>query len=85
MTHHFIAGTPRRFKLIRDDDPTGVSGTGIVAMGCLFFGGTCVLRWNSEYASTAIYNSEFEMMQIHGHGGSTRIVWIDELPLGVIA
>ncbi len=74
----------RRFELVRHDDPTGVSGTGIVAIGVLFTDDVAVVRWQTEYRSTVVYspcNGHTAMEQvekIHGHGGSTEIRWLDE-------
>ena len=68
---------PRRFYTERTVDVSGVSGTGVVAFGVMFPDGTTVLRWNTETASTAIYNSIHELEAIHGHGGSTTIHWLD--------
>ena len=64
-----------RFHLERDEDESGVSGTGIVAEGVVFTDGTAVLRWRTKpYASTAVYASLAELEHIHGHGGKTRVV-----------
>ena len=35
----------RTFRLIRDEDPTGISGTGSVAEGVEFDDGTVAMRW----------------------------------------
>lgn len=67
----------RRFELHRDEDKTGISGIGIVAEGVVFQDGSAVLRWRSQYKSTAVYNSMDDVKAIHGHEGQTRIVWID--------
>jgi hypothetical protein len=69
----------RRFNLVRNEDESGVSGTGIVAQGVQFDDGTCAMRWLTEYSSTAIYNDIVELYKIHGHGGKTVIGWIDTL------
>jgi hypothetical protein len=68
----------RRFVMDRDVDVSGVSGTGVVAEGVVFTDGTAVLRWTVEYKSTAVYNSVGELISVHGHGGSTRLHWIDD-------
>lgn len=68
---------PRRFRLVRDVDETGVSGTGRVADGVRFPDGTCVLRWLTATTSTAVYGSIEDVETIHGHGGQTRIEWLD--------
>ena len=66
------------FDLIRADDETGVSGTGIVAEGVQFSDGTAVLRWLSATPSTVAYEGPDGMhgvAVVHGHTGKTRIVW----------
>jgi len=67
------------FHLIRDEDETGISGTGIVADGCVFPCGTCVLRWrqdtNVKAQSTGVYESVEHVELIHGHNGKTRMVF----------
>lgn len=67
----------RRFVLIRDEDETGISGTGLVAFGVLFPDGNAVTRWNSDVAQTCVWNHIDELEAVHGHGGRTRIEWID--------
>lgn len=67
----------RRFELYRDEDATGVSGTGVVAEGVEFWDGTAALRWRSQFTSTAIYRAMTDVEAIHGHAGLTRIVWVD--------
>lgn len=67
----------RRFELHRDVDATGVSGTGIVAEGVWFSDGTVAMRWLSDTASTVFYSTIQAVEKIHGHGGLTRIVWLD--------
>ena len=68
----------RRFHLHRLEDESGVSGTGIIAEGVVFTDGTTVLRWMTEYKSTAVYNSLEECEKIHGHNGKTQIIWKDK-------
>lgn len=67
----------RRFELHRDSDETGVSGTGIVAEGVQWDDGSCAMRWRTATTSTAIYASAEAVVAIHGHGGTTRLVWVD--------
>ena len=68
----------RRFVTVRTEDVSGVSGVGEVAEGVEFTDGTCVLRWRTQYTSTAIYASMAELVAIHGHDGRTQVRWIDE-------
>lgn len=72
----------RMFQLHRDLDISGVSGTGIVAEGVEFSDHTVVLVWLSgQHASTVFWPDGIESVEaIHGHGGSTRVVWLDGAP-----
>lgn len=69
----------RRFYLQRDEDESGISGTGRVVDGVQFNDGTVVIRWNSETASTAIYKNMKELEFLHSHDGKTRVIWIDSI------
>jgi hypothetical protein len=61
------------FKLVRKEDVTGVSGTGIVAFGCNL-GIGAVLQWNGEIASIAYYPEGVSQIEkLHGHGNKTII------------
>lgn len=95
---------PRRFVLVRDEDVTGVSGTGVVATGVLFpptqaavadaavesdVRGEAVeperhvaMEWCTEWPTSVVFHQRgLEALEhIHGHGGATRIVWLDEEP-----
>lgn len=68
----------RRFFLDRQLDASGVSGRGRVAEGCEFDNGWCALTWMTGKATLAWYSSIEELESIHGHGGATRITWVDE-------
>ena len=70
----------RRFYFDRREDLTGTSGTGAVAEGVEFTDGTVVLRWLTALASTAVYRNIEECEAIHGHGGATNLVWVDDEP-----
>ena len=71
---------PRAFLLQRDIDETGVSGTGIVAEGVCFSDGTVALRWTSAWPTSVVFHERgMESVEaIHGHGGKTRVVWLEE-------
>lgn len=69
------SGQTRTFELIRHEDVTGISGTGVVAWGCQFPDGCAVLRWATQHSSTAVYNSIGDIEAIHGHEGRTEIRW----------
>lgn len=67
----------RRFHLDRASDPSGVSGTGVVAEGIEFTDGSVALRWLSAWPSTSIYPDVATVETVHGHGGSTVVIWYD--------
>lgn len=68
----------RRFELHRAEDETGVSGEGRVAQGVEFDCGKVALTWLTIYTVVAVYNNMKEIVDIHGHKGKTRVVWLDE-------
>lgn len=68
----------RRFALWRDEDQTGVSGTGTVAEGVQFGDGRCAMRWLTPVTSGAFYDSISDVESIHGHNGATKVVWLDD-------
>ena len=72
-------GSARLFRLVRDEDESGVSGTGHVADGVIWHDGTCAVHWRTEHTSTSVYASVNDVIAIHGHGGKTRVV-LDEHP-----
>ena len=65
----------KTFTLYRMRDISGTSGTGTVAEGVQFSDGTCVIRWLTLKASTAVYNSIEDIESIHGHNGATVVLW----------
>lgn len=67
----------RRFVLERREDYSGVSGIGDVAEGVEFSDGKCAMRWRTDTASTALYDSAEDVVFIHGHEGRTTLRWVD--------
>ncbi|MGW0012549.1 hypothetical protein ACWDVX_22740 [Streptomyces tendae] len=70
---------PRRFVLRRRTDVSGISGTGDIADGVQWPDGTASLRWRgphpkADFCDRGIDTAEF----VHGHGGATEIVWLDQ-------
>lgn len=76
------------FTLVRDEDVTGLSGTGAVGDGVVFPDGTTAMRWRElptdhpNYirgvrATTVVYPNVDAVYALHGHSGATRIVWKD--------
>lgn len=69
--------SPRRFFLYRHTDLSGVSGTGIVAEGVQFTDGSVALRWRGPNPSTVAWDNIERIIAVHGHQGSTTLVWTD--------
>lgn len=68
----------RRFHFIREKDASGVSGVGKVAEGCLFQDtGQVVVHWLGEHSCINIYQSIDDVIFIHGHNGSTKVIFDD--------
>lgn len=69
----------RRFYLKRDEDASGVSGTGRVADGVEFDNGLVAITWKSEYPSVTIFQSITVVEKVHTHKGKdkTKIIWVD--------
>lgn len=79
----------RTFRVVRDTDITGISGTGVVAHGAQFPDGTTVLRWRElptdhfNYqrgvrATTVVFPNITAVDALHGHNGATHIDWDDD-------
>lgn len=81
----FPDGKP--FRLVRDRDHSGVSGTGVVANGVVMPDDTVLFWWvvDGKPSSLNIFACVADVLRINGHHGDTRIEWIaptDELPGG---
>jgi hypothetical protein len=62
------------FHLHRNQDASGVSGTGIVAQGVQFDNGLIALTWLVKPTSVSVYGSLKDVERIHGHGGKTELI-----------
>lgn len=69
--------TARRFELHRDTDVNGISGPGVVVEGVVFTDGRAAYRWCTATATTTVADSIDDVLTVHGHGGLTRLVWLD--------
>jgi hypothetical protein len=69
--------TLRRFALVRSEDVSGTSGTGVVAEGVEFSNGQIVIHWISQLDSVNVYANAKVLEQLHGHDGRTIVRWID--------
>ncbi|MEN6293755.1 MAG: hypothetical protein ABFD07_17285 [Methanobacterium sp.] len=68
----------RLFHMIRLEDVSNNSGTGLVAQGCIFDDGTVTMRWLSRNRSTVVFNSMAVLKKIHCHKGKTIIEYVSE-------
>ena len=71
--------TIKPFYLQRNVDASGISGTGIVAVGVIMPSGTCILEWQTFHSSIAHYKNIADVEAIHGHEGSTVVI-MGEVP-----
>jgi hypothetical protein len=78
-----------RFQLVRYEDESGVSGTGVVAEGVEFPSGACVFEWfNDENPDLDTTQNGLtvkpgpdgaeDLVEVHGHEGRTKLEWLDE-------
>ena len=68
---------PAAFVLLRHEDETGVSGTGIVAWGVEFPDGVVALQWKGEWPTSVVFHDRGmdSVRAVHGHGGKTEIIF----------
>lgn len=62
---------------MRHIDISGVSGPGRVADGVQFEDGQVVVSWKGKHHCVSIWPLIEDVVAIHGHEGSTEVVWID--------
>ena len=79
--HSMNQTVPRIYALMRDEDESGVSGTGHVAWAVRFPSGLTVVHFRPEIgpkvSSAAVYQSFEDAVKCHGHGGKTRFVEVE--------
>lgn len=68
----------QRFLLIRSEDPSGCSGTGVVAEGVVWSAGHVNLNWLVEPFSESRFPSVDALLRVHGHGGRTVLQVLDQ-------
>lgn len=74
---------PRLFALHRSTDVNGLSGTGVVAYGVRWPNGQVVTWWKASkvgVSQISVWNSQLDMLRVHGHSGRTTIVWLSADP-----
>lgn len=79
---------PRRFELVRDEDVSGTSGEGVVAVGVQYPDGAVHMQWKNDLNADLDTDSNGMATkpapdgieateEIHGHDGATKVRWID--------
>ena len=68
----------RRFRLKRNTDVSGVSGTGYIVEGVEFSNGEVVTHWLTDWSTLGVYRNIEDVLGVHGHDGMTVLEWIDE-------
>lgn len=71
---------PEAFVMHRENDASGISGTGAILEGVIFSDGTVSTRWMTQTASTVIYNSILDFIKIHVYNhpsNNTELVFRD--------
>jgi len=76
------AAVMRRFELFSKRDPSGGSGTGIVALGVEFpfddRGNAWVaLKWLGGHPGLTLWPSIDDLLEVHGHLGAAEVLWLD--------
>ena len=66
----------RLFHMVRTRDVSGVSGTGVVALGTQYPSGKCTISWLGELSCIGVYDSLDQLLAIHGHGGNTQVEFL---------
>lgn len=69
--------TMRRFVLVRSEDVSGTSGTGVVAEGVEWSNGQVSIHWISQLESINNYANTKVLTALHGHEGRTTVQWLD--------
>lgn len=70
----------RRYTIVRDDDVSGVSGTGTVCEVAEFSDGHAALHWLGKWPLTTPHPEGIkQILDIHGHEGKTRLVPVDNV------
>ena len=82
---------PRPLALVRHDDPSRVSGVGVVATGVVWPDRRAVFRWSgarppaghtAPVRQLCLFDSVDEISAVHGHQGATSVVTRDPMTGG---
>jgi hypothetical protein len=67
----------RRGELYRYRDPSGVSGTGVVAQVVQFSTGWVAIGWLGEHPAVGVWPDIETALAVHGHSGATEVRWLE--------
>ncbi|MER7244628.1 hypothetical protein [Kribbella sp. NPDC000426] len=78
----------RRGELYRYRDPSGVSGTGVVALLVEFPPNQdgqqwVAVKWLGRNPSLTFWPGVGDLLEVHGHLGASEIRWLDPDPFDV--
>lgn len=71
---------PRAFHVLREEDATGISGTGHVLDGVIFHTGQVVVCWRSAHGSITIFDDwgAFDAVHLGAHPENrARVTFLD--------
>lgn len=74
-TADIFGTTIKPIYLYKNIDLSGVSGTGVVAVGAIMPSGRVILEWLGKYKTETIFSSIEELYHIHAHYGATEIIF----------
>lgn len=66
--------TIKEFHLVRVEDESGISGTGVVARGVILPSGSVCMEWSTFHSSICLYKNISDVEAIHGHHGKTLVI-----------
>jgi len=65
---------PKVYKMLRNQDVSGINGTGLVGWATEYPNGMTTVCWEGDIKSVVMYQSLDEAIKIHGHGGATLFI-----------
>ena len=66
-----------KFYIFKHKDISGVSGTGVVAVGVIFPSGKLVIEWTTYQTSIGFYDNMAKFLAVHSHEGFTEVIMGD--------
>ena len=63
------------FYLLRKEDVSGISGTGIVAFGAVLPSGKVVMEWATYHRTLTIFENIEDVIKFHGHDSRTEVIF----------